>query len=190
LTPIDTVYSLDENSVVSIDISDIVNTPGEYSFALGVLDEGDSVSFYSKEKMYCANNYPGCNESDQPGGAEPYAPLIAYWPSLTFEQDIFSNNEKELLPFKFALYQNYPNPFNPITTIDYEVARDGLVSIFVYDLMGRRIKTLVNKVNAPGRYSVSWNGSNDDSKQLSTGMYFYKMRAEGFESVKKLMLIK
>ena len=104
--------------------------------------------------------------------------------------DIISNNEKELLPFKFALYQNYPNPFNPITTIDYEVARDGLVSIFVYDLMGRRIKTLVNKVNVPGRYSVNWNGTNDDSKLLSTGMYFYKMRAKGFESVKKLMLIK
>ena len=85
LTPIDTVYSLDENSVVSIDISDIVNTSGEYSFALGVLDEGDSVSFYSKEKMYCANNYPGCNESDQPGGAEPYAPQTAYWPSLNFQ---------------------------------------------------------------------------------------------------------
>jgi hypothetical protein len=85
LTPIDTVYSLDENSGVSIDISDIVNTSGEYSFALGVLDEGDSVSFYSKEKMYCANNYPGCNDSDQPGGAEPYAPQTAYWPSLNFQ---------------------------------------------------------------------------------------------------------
>jgi len=190
LTPIDTLFSLDENSEVSIDISDIINTNGEHSFALGVLNETDSVLFYSKEKMHCVDNYTDCGEIDKPGGKEPYAPLTAYWPSLTFEQDIFSNNEKELLPFKFALYQNYPNPFNPITTIDYEVARDGLVSIFVYDLMGRRIKTLVNKVNAPGRYSVSWNGTNDDSKLLSTGMYFYKMRAEGFESVKKLMLIK
>ena len=190
LTPIDTLFSLDENSGVSIDVSDIINTSGEHSFALGVLNETDSVLFYSKEKMHCVDNYTDCGEIDKPGGPEPYAPLTAYWPSLTFEQDIFSNNEKELLPFKFALYQNYPNPFNPITTIDYEVARDGLVSIFVYDLMGRRIKTLVNKVNAPGRYSVSWNGTNDDSKLLSTGMYFYKMRAEGFESVKKLMLIK
>jgi len=190
LTPIDTLFSLDENSGVSIDISDIINTNGEYSFALGILNETDSVLFYSKEKMHCVDNYTDCSEIDKPGGPEPYAPLTAYWPSLSFEQDIFSNNEKELLPFKFALYQNYPNPFNPITTINYEVARDGLVSIFVYDLMGRRIKTLVNKVNAPGRYSVTWNGTNDDSKLLSTGMYFYKMRAEGFESVKKLMLIK
>ena len=85
LTPIDTVYSLDENSVLSIDISEIVNSPGEYSFALGVLNETDSVSFYSKEKMYCENNYPGCNEDDQPGGAEPYAPQTAYWPSINFQ---------------------------------------------------------------------------------------------------------
>ena len=115
---------------------------------------------------------------------------MAVWPSLSFDQVILSTEEDKILPFRFALYQNYPNPFNPITTIDYEMARDELVSIFVYDLMGRRIKTLVNKVVAPGRYSVSWNGTNEAGKLLSTGMYFYQMRAEDFESVKKLILLK
>ena len=182
LTPIDTLYFLESGSPISVDLSNIINSNGDHSFALGVLDSTDNVSFYSKEKLFTDGQYDVFLNG--------YAPQTSVWPSLTFEQDILSNDEKELLPFKFALYKNYPNPFNPITTIDYEVARDGLVSIFVYDLMGRRIKTLVNKVNAPGRYSVSWNGTNEASKLLSTGMYFYKMRAEGFESVKKLMLIK
>ena len=167
---------------MSVDLSDVINSNGEHSFSLGVLDNTDSVSFYSKEKMFTDGEYNVFLNG--------YAPQMAVWPSLSFDQVILSNEEDKILPFRFALYQNYPNPFNPITTIDYEMARDEFVSIFVYDLMGRRIKTLVNKVNAPGRYSVSWNGTNDDSKLLSTGMYFYKMRAEGFESVKKLMLIK
>ena len=182
LIPLDTLFSLETGSVVSVDLSDVINSNGEHSFSLGVLDDTDSVSFYSKEKMFTDGEYNVFLNG--------YAPQMAVWPSLSFDQVILSTEEDKILPFRFALYQNYPNPFNPITTIDYEMARDELVSIFVYDLMGRKIKTLVNKVVAPGRYSVSWNGTNEAGKLLSTGMYFYQMRAEGFESVKKLILLK
>ncbi|SVA87438.1 uncharacterized protein METZ01_LOCUS140292, partial [marine metagenome] len=97
---------------------------------------------------------------------------------------------KAFLPSTFALHQNYPNPFNPVTTIQYDVPDNGPVTIIIYDLTGRKIKTLVNQVSTPGRYSIIWNGTNDFGKSISSGMYFYRMEAPGFKSVKKLMLLK
>ncbi len=94
------------------------------------------------------------------------------------------------LPTTFALYQNHPNPFNPITTIRYDLSEDGPVSIIIYDLMGREIKTLVKQVSAPGRYSVNWNGRNKWGKQIASGMYFYRMETPKFQSVKKLIFLK
>ena len=94
------------------------------------------------------------------------------------------------LPTTFALYQNHPNPFNPITTIRYDLSEDGPVSIIIYDLMGREIKTLVKQVSAPGRYSVNWNGRNQFGKQIASGMYFYRMETPKFQSVKKLIFLK
>jgi len=94
------------------------------------------------------------------------------------------------LPTTFALHQNHPNPFNPITTIRYDLPEDGPVSIIIYDLMGREIKTLVKQVSAPGRYSVNWNGRNQFGKQIASGMYFYRMETPKFQSVKKLIFLK
>ena len=94
------------------------------------------------------------------------------------------------LPTIFALHQNHPNPFNPITTIRYDLSEDGPVSIIIYDLMGREIKTLVKQVSAPGRYSVNWNGRNQFGKQIASGMYFYRMETPKFQSVKKLIFLK
>ena len=94
------------------------------------------------------------------------------------------------LPTTFALHQNHPNPFNPITTIRYDLPENGPVSIIIYDLMGREIKTLVKQVSAPGRYSVNWNGRNQFGKQIASGMYFYRMETPGFQSVKKLIFLK
>ena len=94
------------------------------------------------------------------------------------------------LPSSFALHQNYPNPFNPVTTIRYDVPDNGMVRIIIYDLMGRKIKTLVDGVSTPGRYSITWNGTDDFGKPVSSGMYFYRMKSTAFQSVKKLMLLK
>jgi len=94
------------------------------------------------------------------------------------------------LPTTFALHQNHPNPFNPITTIRYDLPENGPVSIIIYDLMGREIKTLVKQVSAPGRYSVNWNGRNQFGKQIASGMYFYRMETPEFQSVKKLIFLK
>lgn len=88
-------------------------------------------------------------------------------------------------PETFALSQNYPNPFNPSTTISFSVAELRNVSLKIYDILGQEVSTLVNENLAPGSYSVTFNASS-----LPSGMYFYKLQAGDFSSVKKMTLIK
>lgn len=83
------------------------------------------------------------------------------------------------------LFPNYPNPFNPSTTIRYELDSRVQVNLEVYDVLGRKIQTLVNEVQQPGRYTVNFNGS-----RLSSGMYFIRINAGDFTRIQKMTLIK
>ena len=85
----------------------------------------------------------------------------------------------------FELRNNYPNPFNPTTVITYQTAKASSVKLIIYDMTGREIATLVNGEKAAGSYSVPWNASN-----ISSGVYFYKLTADNFSQVKKMVLIK
>ena len=89
------------------------------------------------------------------------------------------------VPNSFSLSQNYPNPFNPSTTINYSISRTSLVTIEVYDVLGREVETLVNDVKPIGHYKIELNGS-----ELASGIYFYQMRAGNFVETKKLILMK
>ena len=105
----------------------------------------------------------------------------------------------EQRPNDFILSQNYPNPFNPSTTIKYSIptspqpspsqgegVREGLVvSLKVYDILGREIATLVNKQQKAGYYEVNWNAANN-----SSGVYFYRIQAGEFVQIKKMILLK
>ena len=89
------------------------------------------------------------------------------------------------LPVSFELKQNYPNPFNPVTTIGYKIAKSGNVKLSVFDVTGREVAVLVNDVKPAGAYSISFNATN-----LSSGIYFYKLSANGFSDVKRMILVK
>ena len=97
------------------------------------------------------------------------------------------NNEQ---PLEYALSANYPNPFNPSTTIDYSIATASDVSIVVYDMMGREIRTLVADFATPGSYSVVWDSKNNEGLSVSAGMYVYKMISGDFVEVNKMLLVK
>lgn len=88
-------------------------------------------------------------------------------------------------PDKFTLSQNYPNPFNPTTKIVYGIPRDGFVSLRIYDMNGREIRTLVNEPKTSGYYTITFN-----AKDLSSGVYFYKLESGNFISAKKFVFIK
>ena len=93
-------------------------------------------------------------------------------------------------PLEFTLSANYPNPFNPSTTIDYSIATASDVSIVVYDMMGREVKTLVADFATPGSYSVVWDAKNNEGMSVSAGMYVYKMISGNFVEVNKMLLVK
>jgi hypothetical protein len=100
-------------------------------------------------------------------------------------------DDNPVVPRVFGLGQNRPNPFNPTTDIDYDVpASGGRVSIRVYDLAGRLVRTLVDADQAPGRKTVTWYGRDDRGRSVATGMYFYRMKAPGFSKTRKLTLIR
>jgi hypothetical protein len=96
----------------------------------------------------------------------------------------------EQLPTQFELSQNYPNPFNPTTLISYALPQNAFVTLKVYDMLGREVKTLVSKEVAAGNYSVDWNGDDNFGNKVATGAYVYRITAGDFVSVKKMLLIK
>jgi len=98
------------------------------------------------------------------------------------------NNNQEILSDK--LEQNYPNPFNPSTVIRYSILSPSFVTLKIYDILGREVKTLVNQEQTSGMYVVNWNGSDIYGNKVSTGVYFYRIDAGNFSDVKKMLLIK
>ncbi len=101
-------------------------------------------------------------------------------------------NSKKELPLSFTLYQNYPNPFNPSTRIKYSIppletlhAKSQQVQLKIYDILGREIATLVNKNQSPGNYEVTF-----DATGLSSGIYFYTLKVNGYTNTKKLIVSK
>ncbi|MFA4840024.1 MAG: ice-binding family protein, partial [Candidatus Neomarinimicrobiota bacterium] len=97
--------------------------------------------------------------------------------------------ENDVVPQAFSLDQIYPNPFNPSTKIQYTIGNAGLVSLKVYDVLGREVATLVNGNQEAGSYTVPFNTS-EAKLNLSSGMYFYRLEAGSFVSTKKLILMK
>ncbi|MBN1968585.1 MAG: choice-of-anchor D domain-containing protein [Candidatus Delongbacteria bacterium] len=97
---------------------------------------------------------------------------------------------EEILPTVTRLYQNYPNPFNPETTINFDIASPGLVTISVYNMKGELVKTLVNTIYDISRVSAKWNGTDNKNKLVANGVYFYKMAAPNYTKILKAVFVK
>jgi microbial collagenase len=102
--------------------------------------------------------------------------------------DLFVTDD--VSPKVFALHQNYPNPFNPITSFRYELPEKSHVTIEIYDMLGREVRTLVNTTQDAGFNSVIWNATNDYGKPVSTGVYLYQIQAGEFVQTRKMVLLK
>jgi len=95
-----------------------------------------------------------------------------------------------LVPTRFALAQNSPNPFNPATTIAFDVPVDaGTVTLAIFDVSGRRVRTLEQGSLAAGRYTRTWEGRDDSGRRVSSGLYFYKLTGNGFTETKKMVIV-
>jgi hypothetical protein len=108
-----------------------------------------------------------------------------FWKAvLTYDNPVLIN-ENPISPDRFYLYQNYPQPFNPSTKIKFQIPERSFVSLKVFDALGREVAFLVNEEKTTGNYEVEFNGST-----LTSGIYFYQLKAENFVDTKKMILLR
>ena len=120
--------------------------------------------------------------------------FLGYWTdysnvvSLIIESVGTSDEDK--FPTSFAIHNNYPNPFNPVTTLQYDLPEDVMVNITIYDMMGRKVNTLVSSQKRAGYKSIQWNATNNAGQPVSAGLYLYTIEAGQFRQTKKMVLLK
>lgn len=196
-------YDLEEEITVALE-QQLVGVSGEFTLAWSGLESIPSewtVTLHDYETgasvdLREVNEYTFMAESDVQAKANPMSILSG--PSaiemqasesarfgITIDPGVINSAESETLPESFRLEQNYPNPFNPSTTIEYSVDKAGLVNVSVYNLMGQKVAELVNESKSAGSYKVQWNAASSAS-----GMYYYRLEANGLSITRKMTLIK
>jgi len=100
------------------------------------------------------------------------------------------DDEPTALPNEYALSQNYPNPFNPETNIEFQIPHSSYVSIEIFNLLGQNVRTLISEQKQAGFYTARWNGRNDGGQIVPSGIYFYRIAADGFSKTKKMIMLK
>lgn len=153
-------------------------------------------------RYYCQNLTSLTDSVDKSQGL-PNGPITAIIKSGTYVLAGFSNmgpsnnvwrtsynyvDVKKIaseVPSKYELGQNFPNPFNPSTTIRYQIPKQEVITLKIYDITGKEIETLVNELQSPGTYEVNWNAS-----KYSSGTYFYRIEAGDYSETKSMLLVK
>ena len=110
--------------------------------------------------------------------------------TLTIDGSKLEIGDNDLIPETFALHTNYPNPFNPTTTISYDLPEQAQVTLGIYDLLGKQIKTLVKQSQDAGNKIAVWDGTDNLGRQVSAGVYLYQIQAGEFSQTRKMLLLK
>jgi predicted outer membrane repeat protein len=159
---VDTTYRLS-------DYSSCIGAGRDSVLIGGVLYRVPSLCFYGSPRPNPAGSHPDIGACENPRAI----PLTGV------------DDQPSSVPTAFALQQNYPNPFNPSTSISYQLPVAGQATLKVFDVLGREVATLVNEVKQPGTYSVQWNAPG-----MASGVYFYRLVAGEFQSIKKMIVLK
>ncbi|MCF7815199.1 MAG: T9SS type A sorting domain-containing protein, partial [Candidatus Cloacimonetes bacterium] len=101
-----------------------------------------------------------------------------------------TGTDPNLIPAVTSLNGNYPNPFNPTTTIAFGLTQDETVALVIYNIKGEKVRTLVSGELEAGMHDVTWYGKDDSGKNVASGVYFYKMKADKYVQTKKMILMK
>jgi hypothetical protein len=112
--------------------------------------------------------------------------LLASWSSVVTAVEENAN----AAPTALALGDNYPDPFNPATTITYALPHAVEVKLIIFDMLGRRVRTLVDQTQQAGRYAVVWDGRNEQGQPVASGMFLYQLRAGNFVKTLRMALVR
>jgi hypothetical protein len=104
--------------------------------------------------------------------------------------DLSQIENEASMPGSYYLLQNYPNPFNPITTLHYDLPENSFVNITIYDMLGRKIKTLINETQDASYRSIIWDATDNNGEPVSAGIYLYQIQAGEYMQTKKMVLLK
>jgi hypothetical protein len=115
--------------------------------------------------------------------SENFMTRFSFWKASAEDEDAG-------IPTEFALNQNYPNPFNPRTYIKFAIPEQGFITLKIFNMAGKEIRTLANQIVSAGRYTIEWDGKDNQMNQVSSGIYIYQMNYDGKLVSKKMMLVK
>jgi hypothetical protein len=117
--------------------------------------------------------------------------MSAWSSTWRFTTDIGTRvQEREAIPREFSLCQNHPNPFNPSTMIKYDLSQQVEVKLMIFNMLGRHVRTLVEQTQPAGRYTVTWDGRNEQGLPVSSGTFLYQLRAGNFVQTRRMALVR
>ena len=156
---------------ISYELVEGADLPSEVTFFLGLANlPGTSMD---PELLNVVCGYPDEN-----------SPVVV-------ETNALSLDENLTIPTQFALHQNYPNPFNPSTQISFDIPEGSeLVSLNIYNILGKKVSTLLNNVVNPGNHKIEWNAKDNEGNPVASGIYFYELSSSSFTARKKMLLIR
>jgi hypothetical protein len=135
------------------------------------------------------NDYTwGANVIDPPYHQNPDGGQVMFM-EMQFSMPV-PNDDPAVPNVTYMLHQNYPNPFNPETTISFDMPKAGFANLSIYNVKGQLIKNLINENLDFGRHSVVWNGTDNNGKPVTSGLYLYRLTTNGVTETKKMMLMK
>ena len=175
------------------------NQPAVYAFVrekdnskvFGIFNLTSSEQTFTLLGSLYAGSYKNVFAGDSTYISENTIMTLTGWSYEVFEygSGVNSVSNENVLPVEFFLSQNYPNPFNPNTVINYQLPVNGNVTLKVYDILGNEVVTLVNEEKPAGKYEVEFNSS-ENHWGMSSGIYFYQLKAGSFSQTKKMVLVK
>jgi len=140
---------------------------------------------YSDDSPFITEGYPGIFKYNAGASTILFDNLL-----VTDPVEVVSVDNDPTLPETFALHQNYPNPFNPVTTIRFDLPLADHVRIDIYNILGKKVRTLVNDYVPAGRQQVLWDSKDDFGRQAASGMYLYRISGERYHDTKRMILLK
>ena len=173
---------------VEIRLSEFIKKPVEISLSeTGTLPEGFNIYILDKEYFYpiaFENNKFTIELTKE----NPVRQLKLIIGTEEFAQQ--NSDDIPLVPIEYLLKQNYPNPFNSATLIQYQLGKRTPVELSIFDILGRKVQTLINERQSTGFHSIPWDGLNDVGVQVASGVYLYQLKAGNFIETKKLLLVR